>query len=176
MKRLPPNTVLEVGLAHAQPESGKPQGLKCYSVPGGVVTGEFRSEQELVDVLLELLSSEGSPWSLSKMKTEFEYTNGRTDVIGLLGSNTVLALEAKLTKWRAALQQAYRNTCFAHQSMVVLPWKVAERASAYRHEFEQRKVGLCGVGPEGVVVFINPCGVEPVMPHLTSKALANLEH
>jgi hypothetical protein len=140
------------------------------------VTGEFRSEKELVDVLLGFLSSEGSPWLLSKLKTEFEYTNGRTDVIGLLGSNTILALEAKLTKWREALQQAYRNTCFAHQSLVVLPWKVAERASAYRHEFEQRSVGLCGVGPQGVVVLIEPCGVEPLMPNLTSKALANLEN
>lgn len=176
MKRPPLDPTRQEGLGFAPPVPQKQHGLKCYSVPGGVVTGEFRSEQELVDVLLELLSSEGSPWLLSKMKTEFEYTNGRTDVIGLLGSSTVLALEAKLTKWRAALQQAYRNTCFAHQSMVVLPWKVAERASAYRHEFEQRKVGLCGVGPGGVVVFIDPCGVEPLMPNLTLMALANLEH
>ncbi len=148
---------------------------KCYSEVGGGVTGEFRTEQELVGVLLELLSSKRSPWALSRMETEFEYCNGRTDVIGLIGTNTVLAIEAKLIKWREALQQAYRNTCFAHQSLVVLPWKVAERASAYRQEFERRQVGLCGVGPEGVIVLIEPCGVEPVLPTLTSRALARLE-
>jgi hypothetical protein len=85
-------------------------------------------------------------------------------------------LEAKLTKWREALQQAYRNTCFAHQSLVVLPQKIAERASAFRREFENRKVGLCGVGPEGVIVLIEPCGIEPLMPCLTSKAITVLEH
>ncbi|MGA2083462.1 MAG: hypothetical protein ABSH53_23070 [Holophaga sp.] len=137
---------------------------------------EYRSEQELVEVLLGHLSSEASPWPLSKMKTEFDYANGRTDIIGLLGSSTVLALEAKLTKWREALQQAYRNTCFAHQSLVVLPQKIAERASAFRREFENRKVGLCGVGPEGVIVLIEPCGIEPLMPCLTSKAITVLEH
>ncbi len=159
-----------------EPLSGTTRDCRCYSEAGGAVTGEFRSEQELVDVLLEFLSSGMSPWSLSKMKTEFDYSNGRTDVIGLLGDDTVVAIEAKLTKWRDALHQAYRNTCFAHQSLVVLPWKVAERASAYRHEFERRRVGLCGVGPQGVVVLIEPCGVVPLLPTLTSKAIANLEH
>lgn len=159
-----------------QPVPGGSEDPKCYSELGGAVTGEFRSERELVDVLLDFLSSGTSPWPLSRTKTEFEYTNGRTDVIGLMGVDTVIALEAKLTKWREALQQAYRNTCFAHQSLVVLPWKVAQRASAYRQEFERRRVGLCGVGPEGVVVLIEPCGVEPILPTLTSKALANLEH
>lgn len=160
----------------SEPRAGGRASLECYSGSGGAVTGEFRSERELVDALLGLLSSGTSPWALSRMKTEFEYSNGRTDVIGLMGSDTVIALEAKLTKWRDALQQAYRNTCFAHHSLVVLPWKVAQRASAYRQEFERRRVGLCGVGPEGVVVLIEACGVEPVMPTLTSKALANLEH
>lgn len=156
-----------------------PGGLedcRCYSEAGGTVSGEFRSEQELVDTVLGLIASGTSPWSLSKVKTEFDYANGRTDVIGLIGKGTVVALEAKLTKWRDALHQAYRNTCFAHQSLVVLPWKVAERASAYRREFERRRVGLCGVGPLGIVVLIEPCGVEPLLPTLTSKALANLEH
>lgn len=139
------------------------------------MNAEFRTEQELVDALLGFLASEDSPWSLSKMKTEFDYSNGRTDVIGRLGSNRVLALEAKLTKWREALQQAYRNTCFAHKSLVVLPRGIAQRASAYRQEFERRQVGLCSVGPEGIVVLIEPCGLEPLMPMLTSKALARLD-
>jgi len=140
------------------------------------VSGDFRSEREMVDVLLAFLTSGASPWCLSGMQTEFEYSNGRTDVIGLLGSNIVLALEAKLTKWREALQQAYRNTCFAHQSLVVLPWEVAERASAYRQEFVRRNVGLCGVRLDGVVMLIEPCGIEPLMPYLTSKAIALMEH
>src|SRR2546427_5324293 len=32
-----------------------------------------------------------------------------------------ISFEAKLKDWRYALDQAYRNTCFAHKSYVVVP-------------------------------------------------------
>ncbi len=135
---------------------------------------EFLSEREMVETVMTLLSSGASPWEPSGLKKEFEYGNGRTDVIALLGTGTVLALEAKLTRWRVALQQAYRNTCFAHRSMVILPWHAAERACAHRHEFERRNVGLCAVKSDALVMLIEPTGVKPLLPHLTSRAIMEL--
>ena len=135
---------------------------------------EFRSEQEMMDAVVALLASGASPWAPTHVLTEFDYASGRTDLIARLDSNMVLALEAKLTRWREALHQAYRNTCFAHQSLVVLPWKTAERANAHRHEFERRKVGLCGVKADGLVMMIEPGSVNPVLPHLTNRAMLEL--
>jgi len=40
-------------------------------------------------------------------------------------ANTLIAVEAKLKDWKYALHQAYRNTCFARQSFVLLPKAVA---------------------------------------------------
>lgn len=138
-------------------------------------TAEFDSERQMVERLLSLLASGASPWSLSHVSTEFEYANGRTDVIALLDTTVVLALEAKLTRWRDALDQAYRNTCFAHRSLVVLPPRTAERARAYRAEFERRGIGLCTVSADSVVVLIEPGDVAPLLPHLTTRAIAKLD-
>ena len=39
----------------------------------------------------------------------------------LLSELILMAFEAKLKDWRYGLDQAYRNTCFAHKSYVVVP-------------------------------------------------------
>jgi len=135
----------------------------------------FQSESKMVDRVIELLASGASPWKASNTATEFDYCNGRTDVIALLKCNSILALEAKLTRWRDALHQAYRNSCFAHQSLVVLPWAVAEVACAHRDEFQRRGVGLCGVKDDQVVIMILPSAVEPLLPHVTTRAMAALD-
>jgi len=139
------------------------------------MTALYRSEQEMVEELLACLTSGSAPWSPVATSTEFDYANGRTDVIALLEKDTVLALEAKLTRWRDALQQAYRNTCFAHRSLVVLPRRAAERAWAHRGEFLRRNIGLCSVHGGQVVILIEPGKVSPLLPHLTLKALARLD-
>lgn len=135
----------------------------------------FHSEQQMVDRLVSFLTSNSSPWRASSTVTEFDYSNGRTDVIVLLPDDLVLALEAKLTRWRDALHQAYRNKCFAHQSVVVLPGPAAAVAFAHRGEFERRGIGLCSVGADGVVILIRPSAVDPLLPHLTTRAKARLD-
>jgi hypothetical protein len=135
----------------------------------------FASEREMVAVVLSLMSSGGTPWITRGTATEFDYTSGRTDVIALLGDDDlVLALEAKLTKWRKALQQAYRNTCFAHCSLVLLPPAAARRAVVHRVEFERRKIGLGVVDRHGIQVLIAPAAVDPLLPQLTTQARALL--
>lgn len=131
----------------------------------------FNSESEMVEIMLDLINQGACPWTPSGVATEFDYSNGRTDVIALLDKDVVVAIEAKLTRWRDALQQAYRNTCFAHWSVVVLPWDAAERAARHRAEFERRRIGLCAVGSDGVVVLIEPRQNQPLLPRLTTRAL-----
>ena len=57
----------------------------------------------------------------------------------------VIAIEAKLTKWRQALSQASAYRRYANQSFVVLPQPVAELARINRAVFAAEGVGLIAV-------------------------------
>jgi hypothetical protein len=103
----------------------------------------FESEQHLVDDFVGLLETDRTPWGRVVYWREFDYARGRTDVIAVSDNGMLIAIEAKLRDWRLALQQAYRNTCFAHKSFVLLPKKGALSAAVFREEFETRDVGLC---------------------------------
>lgn len=52
----------------------------------------------------------------------------------------IVTIEAKVSNWQRALQQAIRNSIFAHRSYVALPEKVAERVT------ETPGFALYGVG------------------------------
>ena len=108
----------------------------------------FKSEQELVRCFLaQLVESRHLHFDEScvQVSSEFNYARGRTDVVALSQDGEVFAFEAKLSKWRVALHQAFRNTCFSDRSYVVLPMETALRARQYEHEFDIRKVGLIGI-------------------------------
>lgn len=135
--------------------------------------GEFRWEADLVEALLLLMREGGTPWSARRTLREFEYTGGRADVLALSDVD-VVAFEAKLSRWRVALHQAYRNTAFAHRSFVVLPSAAASRAVAFRGEFERRGVGLCAVRAGAVDVLIEPRERVPLLPSLTTRALSQV--
>jgi hypothetical protein len=130
----------------------------------------YASEQLLVDHFIEQVGSSGSPWGELRLSTEFDYQRGRTDVVALTAGGMVLAFEAKLTRWRDALHQAYRNLCFAHRSFVVLPRAAAERASRFPREFSRRNVGLCYVENGEIVVLLAPGHSDPVLPWLSERA------
>ncbi len=78
----------------------------------------YKNEQHLVETFLRSLT-ECSPWGSVNTSSEFFYQRGKTDVVAVDEDGLVIAFEAKLTRWKKALQQAYRNTCFAHRSYVV---------------------------------------------------------
>ena len=113
----------------------------------------FVNERALVDRLLVHLEAVYSPWGRLAVTSEFFYQRGKTDVIAVDDFGNVIAFEAKLTKWRDALQQAYRNTCFATRSYVVLPQETAWLAQRYAGEFARRNVGLCYVDKNEIVVL-----------------------
>lgn len=154
------------------------QPFTSFGLPNAVhslTTMTFDSEQLLVDGFVALLEARDTPWGDVQFTCEFDYSRGRTDVVVLHSSGQIMAFEAKLNKWRSALHQAYRNTCFAHRSFVLLPKRVALTAAGYRQEFAARGVGLCYLDSEGLVVVEDaPVGF-PIEPWLASAAMAHMQ-
>ena len=104
----------------------------------------YKSELNLVRDFVQLLRGGVGPWGPVCVACEFRYDRGRTDVLALCEKGDhLIAVEAKLHKWRDALDQAYRNTCFVHSSYVLMPKYVALRLSKHSTDFEHRNVGLC---------------------------------
>ena len=130
----------------------------------------YPSEEKLVQQFLEKMIQYES-WSIIGFCTEFDYSRGRTDIVIVSSDNEVIAIEAKLYKWKVALQQAYRNKCFADKSYVLLPAKKAAFAQQYSHEFNKRGVGLCSIEEESIVVLQDVEANPPIQPWLREKVL-----
>jgi hypothetical protein len=130
----------------------------------------YISEQALVDQFTDCLGSSSSPWGEVSFAVEFSYLRGKTDIIAVSNDGCVIAFEAKLTRWRDALHQAYRNTCFAHRSYIVLPEKTAKKASLYPTDFTQRNVGLCYIDNGCVVIIQEAQPTVPIQPWLSQQA------
>jgi len=104
----------------------------------------YKTEFNLVRMFVQLLRRGLGPWGMVHVAREFRYDRGRTDVLALGEKGKhLIAFEAKLEKWRDALDQAYRNTCFAQSSYVLLPRHLALRLDKHVRDFEYRNVGLC---------------------------------
>lgn len=130
----------------------------------------FRFESRLVKRLAEILSFPNTHFPHLKIGFEFDYQSGRVDLIGVTRNGRLMAFEAKLTRWRDALDQAYRNTSFSHYSYVVLPESQATTALRKKHEFLRRGVGLCTIGVEGVSIKVPAVQNRPLQPWLTKSA------
>ena len=134
----------------------------------------YRSENLLAEEFCSALESAESPWGEVAFIREFGYVRGRADVVALDSEGNVLAFELKLEKWFEALHQAYRNTCFAHRSYVVLPEPTARRAERHPHEFVRRSVGLCYLKDGDVVVSFQALREPPLQPWLSSAAASEV--
>lgn len=134
----------------------------------------FASEETLVEAFLCLLSQNRSPWGQVRFGREFYYSRGRTDVVAVSDNNVLIAIEAKLEDWKYALHQAYRNTCFAHRSFVLLPKEAALNAFSFVAEFERRGVGLCYIDNANLVVLQDAPPTLPLEPWLASEAISHV--
>jgi len=131
----------------------------------------YHLEQALVDAFTVcLISPEHHPWGKLQLATEFSYLRGRTDVIAMTTNGEIIAFEAKLKKWREALHQAYRNTCFAHFSYVVVPQSVAQIAIRHTSEFVRRSVGICYPAQNRIEVMLEPPRLDPLQTRLSQLA------
>jgi hypothetical protein len=131
----------------------------------------FPDEKTMVFRFIELIERPTTPWGALQIGTEFFYQRGRTDLVAVSVQGKVIAFEAKLKKWKIALQQAYRNKCFADISYVLLPKEEAKNASRYSNEFKRRDVGLCYMSDEEVNILFHAKCTEPLQPWLRHKAL-----
>jgi hypothetical protein len=134
----------------------------------------FANEQMLVDTFVCLLMENRSPWGIVCAGREFDYSRGRTDVVAICDTDTLIAIEAKLEDWKYALHQAYRNTCFAHRSFVLLPKAAALNAFSYAGEFEKRGVGLCYIDGAGIVILQEAAHTSPLEPWLAGEAISHV--
>lgn len=135
----------------------------------------FRSEAELVGRIIHSLSGRNTPWGRVQVLTEWDYRSGITDVLVRTNRKEVIAFEAKLSDWRRAIYQAYRNTSFALRSYVVLPNQVATRAERSPEMFRDYGVGLCACGDRSLSVLIEAQTSEPLMEWLTKRAHATFD-
>ena len=153
--------------------------LSTAGVPTSILfsmhsTDTFPNERSLVHSFVEYLRAARSPWGPLAVTVEFFYQRGRVDVIASTSEGEVVAFEAKLTRWRDALQQAYRNTCFAHRSYVLLPRAAARIAARYEVEFARRRVGLCYFEGSELIVAFSPSRKEPIQPWLAAQAARSI--
>lgn len=68
----------------------------------------------------------------------------------------IVAIEAKLVKWRAALQQASSYLSYADEAFVVLPEKSAANAIRNKSEFLECGIGLYVLGESSIEPRIRP--------------------
>jgi len=104
---------------------------------------------------------------------EFDHRCGRTDIVAVSRTGSIIAIEAKLRDWRGALQQAYRNTSYASESYVLLPLAALPRALANAVEFTRRGVGVCVLQADRLRIA-HPARRhdEPLLPALSRRAAA----
>lgn len=133
-----------------------------------------RESTLLEDFMAIIAEPDQSPWGPLNVITEFHYSSGRTDIVGLNTDGDVIAFEGKLTKWWDAMHQAYRNTCFANRTYIVVPEETAYKAILSTSEFLKRSVGICYVC-DGVITIIQEAPrVEPLLPNLSGKAIRQI--
>jgi hypothetical protein len=132
----------------------------------------YKSEAILVEEFMTQLSKKHNPLDVSDFAVEFNYQNGRVDVVGTSKSGELVSIEAKLSKWTKALNQAFRNTAFSHYSYVLLPKKIADRVKIYSDEFKRRSVGLCSFHSSNIQIEITAPKSKPIQPWLTESAIS----
>ena len=135
----------------------------------------YSYEAHLIDDFKSQISKENPVFKFNSIAFEFNYINGRTDIIAKKGDDCLIAFEAKLKKWKKALNQAYRNTSFAHYSYVILPVVNISNALKNSFEFTKRGVGLCSISSEGISIEIEAKKNKPLLPWLTENAICYIE-
>lgn len=130
----------------------------------------FATEARLVKSLKAHLTQPRTPWGRLQTVTEWDYQSGITDLLARTPKNELIAFEAKLSDWRRACFQAYRNTVFAVRAYVVLPDDVAKRASLHGETFARYGIGLCACGSSKLKVLIEAPQKKPLMQWLANRA------
>jgi hypothetical protein len=133
---------------------------------------DYTLEQHLVSDFLSRLVEDFYVYGINGVATEFFYQSGCTDVVASTHSGQVIAFEAKLDRWQIALNQAYRNRCFAHQSFVVLPERTVPRTMGHWDFFVRHGIGIVSVSKTRVINVLDSQPRSPIFTWLTERARA----
>lgn len=71
------------------------------------------------------------------------------------GVPRIISIEAKVSKWREAVDQAGHNRLFAHESFVCLPLSTAVRVAKHL-EIESNSTGVLGVDHDDSISIVRP--------------------
>lgn len=132
----------------------------------------FATEASLVERFVGALQSGRTQFCSVQVSTEWDHKSGFVDVLVRDCSEALIAFEAKLTDWRRAFLQAYRNTAYANRAYVLLPQAIAHRALKAREEFEFRGIGLCSFDGTTIQVLIEATEQDVLLGWLRSRAHA----
>lgn len=141
------------------------------TIPRSFRRGAFQLESDLLETFGTHLKQRDSPFRNLLLATEFDFTTGRSDLLGFDQASKVVAFEAKLDRWRTAVHQAYRNASFADLSFVVLPERAAATAMASQYEFGRRNIGLISVSELGMEILLSPEERPVLRPQLRERAV-----
>lgn len=141
-----------------------------------LITNIYAKEDELVTAFLALLEDNDHPWGEIHVSTEFNYQSGKTDVVACTQNGEVIAFEAKLSKWKEAIHQAYRSTSYADYSYVLLPLDVAEKVAIYSSELSKRNIGVVSIVSDEIKVIYDAPKVDPIHKRLKSKVFEFICH
>ena len=138
----------------------------------------YKLEMDLMSDFKKMLVDCRTPFGrFVNLGDEFYFVTGRTDLLAIDTGGDLFAFEGKLSRWRTALHQAYRNLSFANYSYVVLPESSANQAVKFSRDFELRGIGLCSVGGDGIKCLITAKPEkDPLQPWLHEKAVLFLEN
>jgi len=84
-----------------------------------------------------------------------------TALEGLAGTVEIVAIEAKLTRWREAIVQARAYLAFANRAFVALPAPIVDRDHRVLEACQAAKLGLLAVSGDGVSVVSSAGFHEP---------------
>jgi len=130
----------------------------------------FRKEHQIVDILIDTLMHNDNMFNAIALNTEFDYSEGKPDVVIVNKQGDIITFEAKLSKWKKAGQQAYRNTSFSHFSYVMMPTSSMNKVRKHLDYFKERNVGLVFIEEDGIIIYSEAQRCEPLRPVLTERA------
>ena len=134
------------------------------------VVQTFATEACLVEGFLGKLQAGRTKFGVVQAATEWDHRAGFVDVLARDSEGSLLAFEAKLSDWRRAFLQAYRNTAYANRAYVLLPQTTVHRALRDREEFEFRGIGLCSFDGKQLHVLIEAAEHDALLAWVRTRA------
>lgn len=152
--------------------------LTCHAFPRNAMTTssyEPNTEAALVDQFVKALEGGRTCWGPVQITTEWDHKAGFADVLVRTENRGLIAFEAKLSDWKRAFFQAYRNAAYANRVYVLMPRSTVHRALLQREEFEFRGIGLCSINEGKIQIHIGASQQKELLSWVRRRANAHFD-